>query len=116
MEAIITATPIDWVMLNEITTWNVKNVLEDCKKLIILFRTDACNKCHMRMKDIEKNLEYLEEDWILFYTYNAWEDIDLCNELNITTVPVLIYFKDWVEVWRLNEVSPFESVYNLYKE
>lgn len=102
-------------MRNEITTWNVKTVIKDCEKVMILFITDTCNKCHFWMTDLEKHIDDLQEDKVQIYIYDAWKDPDACQELNISTAPTLVYYKDWEEAGRLEEVSPFDLVVNLYK-
>ena len=102
-------------MWNEVTTWNVKSLIKDCEKVLIFYITETCNKCHFWMSDLEKHIDEINEAWVQIYIYDASKDPEACKDLNINAAPTLIYYKDWEEVNRLEEVSPFDLVRKLYE-
>ena len=55
-----------------------------------------------------------EED-PLVVAYNIWEDKELAEKLNLTSVPMLFAFENWVELGRIDEVQTNDFIKNYFK-
>lgn len=99
-----------------ISKWTLDEFISQHNKVLILFYSDTCSKCHFWIKNLTSLADERDEDWEPFViAYNAWEDIDICNKLNISSVPMLIAFEDWEEIWRLDEIQPNDFIKNYFK-
>lgn len=96
--------------------WTLDEFISQHNKVLILFYSDTCIKCHFWIKNLTSLADKWDDDWEPFVVaYNAWEDIDICNKLNISSVPMLIAFEDWEEIWRLDEIQPNDFIKNYFK-
>ena len=96
--------------------WTLDEFISQHNKVLILFYSDTCIKCHFWIKNLASLTDEWTEDWNpLVVAYNAWEDVDICNKLNISSVPMLIAFEDWEEIWRLDEIQPNDFIKNYFK-
>lgn len=92
--------------LEIIVKWWLNEYLSEHQKVIVIFFSDTCNKCHFRMSNLVDLAWERDEDWDPYVVaYNAWEDLDLCKSLDILNVPLLIAFENGEEVWRMDEVQ-----------
>ena len=95
--------------------WTLDEFLEQHSKVIVLFYSDTCNKCHFRMNNLVDLAWERDEDWDPFVVaYNAWEDLELCSKLNLITVPMLIAFENGEEIWRMDEVQTNDFIKNYF--
>ena len=105
---------MDWIEI--ISTWSFDEFISEHQKVIILFYSDTCNKCHFWIKNLTGLLDEYTEDWDPYVVaYNAWEDSELCNKLNITSVPMLIAFENGEELWRLDEIQTNDFIKDYFK-
>lgn len=97
------------------TLW-LDDFINNHQKVIVLFYSDTCSKCHFWIKNLSSLTDEWTEDWDPYIVaYNAWEDIDMCNKLNISSVPMLIAFEDWEEIWRLDEIQTNDFIKDYFK-
>lgn len=89
---------------------SLDDVIQSGDSALVLFFWDTCNKCHFREQELEKL------DIVKVFKFNATENLDVCNYMNIISVPVLVYFSNWKEVWRLEEIQPNDVVINKITE
>lgn len=105
---------MDWIEI--INTWWLDWFLSEHQKVIVLFYSDTCNKCHFWIKNLAALTDERTEDWDPYIVaYNAWEDSELCNKLNITSVPMLIAFENGEELGRLDEIQTNDFIKNYFK-
>lgn len=105
---------MDWIEI--ISTWSFDEFISEHQKVIMLFYSDTCNKCHFWIKNLTWLLDEYIEDWDPYIVaYNAWEDSELCNKLNITSVPMLIAFENGEELWRLDEIQTNDFIKDYFK-
>jgi len=99
-----------------INTWWLDDFINNHQKVIVLFYSDTCSKCHFWIKNLASLTDEWTEDWDPYVVaYNAWEDIDICNKLNISSVPMLIAFENWEEIWRLDEIQTNDFIKDYFK-
>ena len=99
-----------------INTWWLDDFINNHQKVIVLFYSDTCSKCHFWIKNLTSLTDEWTEDWDPYIVaYNAWEDFDMCRKLNISSVPMLIAFEDWEEIWRLDEIQPNDFIKDYFK-
>lgn len=92
--------------LEIIVKWWLDEYLSEHQKVIVIFYSDTCNKCHFRMSNLVDLAWERDEDWDPYVVaYNAWEDLELCKSLDILNVPLLIAFENGEEIWRMDEVQ-----------
>lgn len=97
------------------TLW-LDDFVNSHQKVIVLFYSDTCSKCHFWIKNLASLTDEWTEDWDPYIVaYNAWEDVDTCNKLNISSVPMLIAFENWEEIWRLDEIQPNDFIKDYFK-
>ena len=97
------------------TLW-LDDFINNHQKVIVLFYSDTCSKCHFWIKNLVSLTDEWTEDWDPYIVaYNAWEDVDMCSKLNISSVPMLIAFENWEEIWRLDEIQPNDFIKDYFK-
>lgn len=105
---------MDWIEI--INTWAFDEYISEHQKVIILFYSDTCSKCHFWIKNLVWLIDEYTKDWDPYIVaYNAWENPELCNRLNITSVPMLIAFEDWEEIGRLDEIQTNDFIKDYFK-
>lgn len=103
--------------LEIIVKWWLDEYLSEHQKVIVVFFSDTCNKCHFLMKNLVDLAGERDEDWDPYVVaYNAWEDSELCQKLNLTAVPVLIAFENWEEIWRLDEIQTNDFIKKYFRD
>lgn len=101
--------------LQIILNWQLHDYLESHNKVIVIFYSDTCNKCHFRMNNLIDLAWERWEDWDPFVVaYDAWSDANLCEKLWLSSVPVLIAFENWEEIWRLDEIQTNDFIKNYF--
>ena len=99
-----------------INTWWLDDFVNSHQKIIVLFYSDTCSKCHFWIKNLASLTDEWTEDWDPYVVaYNAWEDMEACNKLNISSVPMLIAFENWEEIWRLDEIQTNDFIKDYFK-
>lgn len=102
--------------LEVVLNWQLDWYLSEHQKVIVIFFSDTCNKCHFRMNNLIDLADEYDEDWDPFVVaYNAWEDPELCKRLNLTTVPMLVAFENWEEIGRIDEVQTNDFIKDYLK-
>jgi len=105
---------MDWIEI--IKAWWLDWFLFDHQKVIVLFYSDTCNKCHFWIKNLVSLTDEWTEDWDPYIVaYNAWEDPILCKRLEIASVPMLVAFENWEEIWRLDEIQTNDFIKDYFK-
>lgn len=101
--------------LEIIVKWWLDEYLSEHQKVIVIFYSDTCNKCHFRMSNLVDLAWERDEDWDPYVVaYNAWEDLELCKSLDILNVPLLIAFENGEEIWRMDEVQTNDFINNIF--
>lgn len=102
--------------LEVVLNWQLDWYLSEHQKVIVIFFSDTCNKCHFWMNNLIDLADEYDEDWDPFVVaYNAWEDSELCSRLNLTSVPMLIAFENWEEIGRIDEVQTNDFIKNYFE-
>lgn len=102
--------------LQIILNWQLQDYLESHDKVIVIFYSDTCNKCHFRMNNlIDLAVEWWDNSDPFVVAYDAGNDSALCEQLWLTSVPMLIAFENWEEIWRLDEVQTNDFIKNYFK-
>lgn len=102
--------------LQIILNWQLQDYLESHDKVIVIFYSDTCNKCHFRMNNlIDLAVEWWDNSDPFVVAYDAGNDSELCEKLWLTSVPMLIAFENWEEIWRLDEVQTNDFIKNYFK-
>lgn len=93
-------------MLEVIIKWKLDEYLSEHQKVIVIFYSDTCGKCHFRMDSLSDLADERDEDWDPFVVaYNAWDDPEVCKRLELFNVPMLIAFENGEEIWRMDEIQ-----------
>ena len=93
-------------MLEVIIKWKLDEYLSEHQKVIVIFYSDTCGKCHFRMDNLADLADERDEDWDPFVVaYNAWDDPEVCKRLELFNVPMLIAFENGEEIWRIDEIQ-----------
>lgn len=102
--------------LQIILNWQLQDYLESHDKVIVIFYSDTCNKCHFRMNNlIDLAVEWWDNSDPFVVAYDAGNDSALCEQLWLTSVPMLIAFENWEEIWRLDEVQTNDFIKDYFK-
>lgn len=102
--------------LQIIINWQLQDYLESHDKVIVIFYSDTCNKCHFRMNNlIDLAIEWWDNSDPFVVAYDAGNDSELCEKLWLTSVPMLIAFENWEEIWRLDEVQTNDFIKDYFK-
>lgn len=102
--------------LQIIINWQLQDYLESHDKVIVIFYSDTCNKCHFRMNNlIDLAIEWWDNSDPFVVAYDAGNDSELCDRLWLTSVPMLIAFENWEEIWRLDEVQTNDFIKDYFK-
>lgn len=102
--------------LQIILNWQLQDYLESHDKVIVIFYSDTCNKCHFRMNNlIDLAVEWWDNSDPFVVAYDAGNDSELCEKLWLTSVPMLIAFENWEEIWRLDEVQTNDFIKDYFK-
>ena len=102
--------------LQIILNWQLQDYLESHDKVIVIFYSDTCNKCHFRMNNlIDLAVEWWDNSDPFVVAYDAGNDSALCEQLWLTSVPMLIAFENWEEIWRIDEVQTNDFIKNYFK-
>lgn len=102
--------------LQIILNWQLQDYLESHDKVIVIFYSDTCNKCHFRMNNlIDLAIEWWDNSDPFVVAYDAGNDSELCDRLWLTSVPMLIAFENWEEIWRLDEVQTNDFIKDYFK-
>ena len=102
--------------LQIILSWQLQDYLESHNKVIVIFYSDTCNKCHFWMNNLIDLAWERWEDWDPFVVaYDAWSDAYLCERLWLSSVPVLIAFENWEEIGRIDEVQTNDFIKDYFK-
>ena len=99
--------------LRIILNWELWEFLSENEKVVVIFFTDTCSKCHMWMDNLIDLYEWEEDPLVV--AYNIWEDKELAEKLNLTSVPMLFAFENWVELGRIDEVQTNDFIKNYFK-
>ena len=102
--------------LQIILNWQLQDYLESHDKVIVIFYSDTCNKCHFRMNNlIDLAIEWWDNSDPFVVAYDAGNDSELCEKLWLTSVPMLIAFENWEELWRIDEVQTNDFIKDYFK-
>lgn len=102
--------------LQIILNWQLQDYLESHDKVIVIFYSDTCNKCHFRMNNlIDLAIEWWDNSDPFVVAYDAGNDSELCDRLWLTSVPMLIAFENWEELWRIDEVQTNDFIKDYFK-
>lgn len=102
--------------LEVVLNWQLDWYLSEHQKVIVIFFSDTCNKCHFWMNNLIDLADEYNEDWDPFVVaYNAWEDLELCSRLNLASVPMLIAFENWEEIGRIDEVQTNDFIRSYFE-
>lgn len=102
--------------LQIILNWQLQDYLESHNKVIVIFYSDTCNKCHFRMNNlIDLAVEWWDNSDPFVVAYDAGNDSELCEKLWLTSVPMLIAFENEEEIWRLDEVQTNDFIKDYFK-
>lgn len=103
-------------MLEVIVKWWLDDYLSEHQKVIVIFYSDTCIKCHFRMNNLVNLAWERDEDWDPFVVaYNAWEDPEVCKRLELFNVPMLIAFENSEEIWRMDEIQTNDFIKDYFK-
>jgi hypothetical protein len=72
------------------------------KHRVIFASTETCNKCHQ----LEPHLLKLMQNEFQDVEYQKVTDINVLEQLNVTTVPAILLFRCESEWWRIEDIVP----------
>ena len=87
------------------------NSLSKDDNLILDFFAPWCSPC----KILNQTIEELMEDGYKVLKVNVDEDMDIAEHFNVSSVPVIVGFKNNEEIGRLNGLINKDSIINLFK-
>lgn len=87
--------------MKEIANTKFNSLLKKEKFVLVDFFADWCEPCKM-LNEILEEVKVLSDDKIFIEKINVDESKKLSESFQILSVPVLIFFKNGKQVWRLN--------------
>ncbi len=91
---------------------------EDIKKegrVLVWFTSPGCVPCK-KLEPIMLRLYYRWKKEVDFLRISVDEYPEFCDEMDITSVPTLVYFRDGKEVGRLDGIIKKEDIEGLLRE
>lgn len=100
-------------MIKEINYQEFQNEVKKADKAFIKFGAEWCGHC----KNMEPTIEELsnEHSEVKFYDVDCDQQMDICRELKVMSLPTFIYLKNGTEVKRLIGEQPKDLLEDVLK-
>lgn len=76
------------------------------KYRVIFATTEGCNKCHQ----LEPHLLKLMQNEFRDIEYQKVDELQILEQLNVTSVPTILLYRCESEWWRLEDIQPIQTI------